>query len=76
MYLIKLGNKELNIFYERKESKVYLLTDRHYTNPLPPNVEIVETNFNEETINITELNSFFLNNLFLFFCFVVIFDEF
>ena len=53
-------NQGLGIFYERKFTKIYLLTDQSYSNTLPQNIEIIKTNFSEGTINLNELNEVFL----------------
>ena len=54
--LLTPENKNLPIFYDRKESKIYLLTDQEYTNPLPPNVEIIKTNFDAGAIDLNSIN--------------------
>lgn len=53
-------NKGLSIFYERKFTKIYLLTDQEYSNTLPQHIEIIKANFAEGTINLDEINEVFL----------------
>ena len=54
-------NKGLGIFYDRKDTKIYLLTDKEYTNELPQNVEIIKVNFLVGAIDLSELNELLLN---------------
>lgn len=54
-------NKGLGIFYDRKKTKIYLLTDKDYTNELPQNIEIIKANFLEGAIDLSELNEMLLN---------------
>ena len=54
-------NKGLGIFYDRKKTKIYLLTDKDYTNELPQNIEIIKANFLEGAIDLSELNEMLLS---------------
>jgi diaminohydroxyphosphoribosylaminopyrimidine deaminase / 5-amino-6-(5-phosphoribosylamino)uracil reductase len=54
-------NKGLGIFYDRKKTKIYLLTDKEYTDELPQNIEIIKANFLEEAIDLSELNELLLS---------------
>jgi diaminohydroxyphosphoribosylaminopyrimidine deaminase/5-amino-6-(5-phosphoribosylamino)uracil reductase len=53
-------NKGLSLFYERKFTKIYLLTDKEYTTTLPQQIEIIKTNFSAGIINMAELSQDFL----------------
>jgi diaminohydroxyphosphoribosylaminopyrimidine deaminase/5-amino-6-(5-phosphoribosylamino)uracil reductase len=53
-------NKGLGIFYDRKKTKIYLLTDKEYTDELPQNIEIIKANFPEGAIDFTEINELLL----------------
>lgn len=59
--LLEPHNKHLAIFYQRKESKIFLLTDKEYKNDLPENIEIINAHFQEGTIDLRALNKFFLS---------------
>ncbi|MEY4278420.1 MAG: hypothetical protein RL377_424 [Bacteroidota bacterium] len=54
--ILNTSNQSLAIFYPRVKSKIYLVTDKQYHQPLPTHVEIIETEFNNGLFNITQLN--------------------
>ena len=58
--LLEAQNKNLGIFYQRNETKIFLLTEKQYTNELPQNVEIIKMNFLEGAIDLTEINELLL----------------
>jgi diaminohydroxyphosphoribosylaminopyrimidine deaminase/5-amino-6-(5-phosphoribosylamino)uracil reductase len=58
--ILQEENKGLNIFYDRKFTKIYLLTDQEYANSLPQHIEIIKASFSAGVINLDELNEFFL----------------
>lgn len=58
--ILSTENKGLGIFYNRKFTKIYLLTDKEYSDTLPQHIEIIKANFSEGTINLGELNEIFL----------------
>jgi diaminohydroxyphosphoribosylaminopyrimidine deaminase/5-amino-6-(5-phosphoribosylamino)uracil reductase len=53
-------NKGLGIFYPRKETKIYLITDKTYKHELPENVEIIKTNIKEGECDLLQLNEILL----------------
>jgi diaminohydroxyphosphoribosylaminopyrimidine deaminase/5-amino-6-(5-phosphoribosylamino)uracil reductase len=58
--VLEAQNKNLGIFYQRNETKIYLLTDKEYTDELPQNIEIIKANFPEGAIDFTEINELLL----------------
>ena len=49
--LLKIENRELSVYYPRKESTIYILTDSsslHQSIQLPDNTEIVEVEFDKQ----------------------------
>ena len=58
--ILKEENKGLGIFYPRKETKIYLITDKPYEHALPENVEIIETNIKEGECDLLQLNEILL----------------
>lgn len=58
--VLKPENKGLDIFYDRKNTKIYLLTDKENTKTMPQNVEIIKANFPEGAIDLTEINELLL----------------
>lgn len=58
--VLEPGNKGLGIFYDRKDTKIYLLTDKENTNAIPQNVEIIKANFPKGAIDLTEINELLL----------------
>ena len=46
--ILKEENKELGIFYKRKETKIYLVTDKIVDHKLPENIEIINVNMHKE----------------------------
>jgi diaminohydroxyphosphoribosylaminopyrimidine deaminase/5-amino-6-(5-phosphoribosylamino)uracil reductase len=54
------SNKSLAIFYPREKSKIYIVTDKQYDQPLPAHVEIIKIEFNNGFFNITQLNNYLL----------------
>jgi riboflavin biosynthesis pyrimidine reductase len=58
--ILKEENKGLGIFYPRKETKIYLITDKTYKHALPENVEIIETNIKEGECDLLQLNEILL----------------
>lgn len=59
--ILEPQHKDLGIFYSRKDTKIYLLSDKEYTNPLPPNVEILNASFIDGVIDFTEINQLLLS---------------
>jgi diaminohydroxyphosphoribosylaminopyrimidine deaminase/5-amino-6-(5-phosphoribosylamino)uracil reductase len=53
-------NQGLGIFYGRKFTKIYLLSDQAYSNTLPQNIEIIKANFSDGIIILGKLNEVFL----------------
>ena len=58
--ILKEENKGLGIFYPRKETKIYLITDKTYEHTLPENVEIINTNINNSECDLMQLNDILL----------------
>ncbi|MEY3120907.1 MAG: riboflavin biosynthesis protein RibD [Bacteroidota bacterium] len=58
--ILKEENKGLGIFYPRKETKIYLITDKTYKHALPENVEIVNINIDEGECDLLQLNEILL----------------
>jgi diaminohydroxyphosphoribosylaminopyrimidine deaminase/5-amino-6-(5-phosphoribosylamino)uracil reductase len=58
--ILKEENKGLGIFYPRKETKIYLITDKTYKHELPENVEIIKTNIKEGECDLLQLNEILL----------------
>ena len=58
--ILKEENKGLEIFYPRKETKIYLITDKTYEHTLPENVEIININIKEGEYDLIQLNEILL----------------
>ena len=58
--ILKEENKGLGIFYPRKETKIYLITDKTYEHTLPENIEIINTNINGWECDLIQLNEILL----------------
>ena len=58
--ILSSENKGLDIFNDRKFTKIYLLTNQEYADTLPQHIEIIKANFSEGTINFGGLNEIFL----------------
>ena len=58
--VLEAQNKNLGIFYQRNETKVYLLTDKEFENTLPDHVEIINVNIHEGECDLLELSTILL----------------
>jgi len=58
--ILKEENKGLGIFYPRKETKIYLITDKTYEHALPENIEIINININGGECDLIQLNEILL----------------
>jgi diaminohydroxyphosphoribosylaminopyrimidine deaminase/5-amino-6-(5-phosphoribosylamino)uracil reductase len=54
--ILNESNQGLAIFYPREKSKIYLVTDKQYHEPLPAHVEIIETEFTNGLFHTKQLN--------------------
>lgn len=54
--ILNTPNQLLAIFYPRVKSKIYIVTDKQYHQPLPNHVEIIETEFTNGLFDTTQLN--------------------
>jgi diaminohydroxyphosphoribosylaminopyrimidine deaminase/5-amino-6-(5-phosphoribosylamino)uracil reductase len=59
--ILQEENKGLNIFYDRKYTKIYLLTDQECPNSLPQHIEIIKASFSAGAINLGELSQVLLS---------------
>jgi len=55
--ILKEENKELGIFYKRKETKIYLVTDKIVDHKLPENIEIINVNMHKEQCDLNKLGA-------------------
>lgn len=59
--LLKEEHNSLSIFYPRKNSNIYLVSPLSYEKPLPKQVKILKTKFNNAQCVFDDLNRFLLN---------------
>jgi diaminohydroxyphosphoribosylaminopyrimidine deaminase/5-amino-6-(5-phosphoribosylamino)uracil reductase len=58
--ILKPENKGLGIFYTRKQTKIYIVTDKAYENELPEHVKIMNVIMNEGTCDLVKLSTLLL----------------
>jgi len=58
--ILKSENTGLGIFYSRKHTKIYLITDKIYEITLPENVEIINVNIHEDKCDLIQLSDILL----------------
>jgi len=59
--ILKDENKSLGIFYQRKNTKIYLVTEKIPLHSLPANVEIIKVDIPNGEINLEQLNTILLS---------------
>jgi diaminohydroxyphosphoribosylaminopyrimidine deaminase/5-amino-6-(5-phosphoribosylamino)uracil reductase len=59
--LLKDENKELNIFYQRNNTRIYLVTNNTYPYLLPENIEIIKIDINNYEFDLVQLSDILLS---------------
>jgi diaminohydroxyphosphoribosylaminopyrimidine deaminase/5-amino-6-(5-phosphoribosylamino)uracil reductase len=59
--ILKENNKNLKVFYQRNDTKIYLVTNKTYSYSLPENIEIITIDINNDEFNLVQLSDILLS---------------
>ena len=59
--ILKEENKSLGIFYQRNNTKIYLVSNKKYPYSLPENIEIINVDINNDEFDLVQLSDILLS---------------